>query len=357
LPIVTKWNLSVPLETATYINQLVSSNPAHSDGLNNADAHMRLIKSTIQATLPNFTAVALSSTQAQIDAATAAVGTSGVTLLSEAGVNFATNTGDGFTNPAAGEIDVKVGGSVLAKFLNSTTTFSTTNISASGNVTVGGTLTVTGAITGPGIVPIGASLMWFTDTLPAAGPNGTYAWANGGTLSRTTYAALFALFNTTYGAGDGSTTFNVPNLQEVAPVGKSTMGGASSPGLLPSIASGLKTVLGSLFGLDTNTLSSANLPPHNHSVFLKETAHSHAAHIATTNNVGGSSFAGPTGANPLNPAGGTSLGNTDTATTGMTIGSVSGTANDNQTAAGPGTSTAVNNVQPTRVVNWIIRVA
>jgi len=63
----------MPLETATYISQLTSTNPAHSDGLNQADAHLRLIKSVLQAQFPNFTAAVLNSTQAQLDAAVAAV--------------------------------------------------------------------------------------------------------------------------------------------------------------------------------------------------------------------------------------------------------------------------------------------
>lgn len=61
----------MPLETATYISDLVSSNPASSDALAQADDHMRLIKGTLKATFPNFTAAALSSTQAQIDAVAA----------------------------------------------------------------------------------------------------------------------------------------------------------------------------------------------------------------------------------------------------------------------------------------------
>lgn len=39
--------------------------------------------------------------------------------------------------------------------------------------------------------------------------------ANGQAVSRTTYAALFAAIGTTYGVGDGSTTFNVPNVADV----------------------------------------------------------------------------------------------------------------------------------------------
>lgn len=42
----------MPLETATYTDDLVTTNPASSDGMNNADDHMRLIKSTIKNTIP-----------------------------------------------------------------------------------------------------------------------------------------------------------------------------------------------------------------------------------------------------------------------------------------------------------------
>lgn len=41
------------LETATYINQLVAANPTHADGVNQGDAHLRLIKSVLQSTFPN----------------------------------------------------------------------------------------------------------------------------------------------------------------------------------------------------------------------------------------------------------------------------------------------------------------
>lgn len=56
-------------------------------------------------------------------------------------------------------------------------------------------------------MPVG-SIMWF------AGTSTPTAWlpANGAAVSRTTYATLFSTIGTTYGAGDGSTTFNVPSV-------------------------------------------------------------------------------------------------------------------------------------------------
>lgn len=59
----------------------------------------------------------------------------------------------------------------------------------------------------PPAMPTGMIFPWPGDTPP----EGSIV-ADGRELSRTTYAGLFAIFGTTYGAGDGSTTFNVPDL-------------------------------------------------------------------------------------------------------------------------------------------------
>lgn len=55
-------------------------------------------------------------------------------------------------------------------------------------------------------VPTGAVFQWDLPTAPTG-----YLLQNGAAVSRTTYAALFALYGTTFGAGDGSTTFNLPD--------------------------------------------------------------------------------------------------------------------------------------------------
>ena len=58
-------------------------------------------------------------------------------------------------------------------------------------------------------------------TVPYAGATAPTGWllCNGQAVSRTSYSRLFAAIGTTYGAGDGSTTFNVPDLRECNPVG------------------------------------------------------------------------------------------------------------------------------------------
>lgn len=61
----------------------------------------------------------------------------------------------------------------------------------------------------------------------SASPPTDWLICNGSAVSRTTYAALFAIIGTTYGAGDGSTTFNLPNTQDVFIYG---YGGATALG-------------------------------------------------------------------------------------------------------------------------------
>jgi hypothetical protein len=55
------------VETATYISQLDITKPAATDPKSEGDDHLRLVKSTIKATFPNFTAATLNATQAQLD--------------------------------------------------------------------------------------------------------------------------------------------------------------------------------------------------------------------------------------------------------------------------------------------------
>ena len=54
---------------------------------------------------------------------------------------------------------------------------------------------------------------------------------NGSAISRTTYSALFSSVGTTYGTGDGSTTFNVPNLVDKFIEGATTSGTVKAAGL------------------------------------------------------------------------------------------------------------------------------
>jgi len=73
--------------------------------------------------------------------------------------------------------------------------------------------------------PIGEIKMWPTTTAPT-----NWGLCNGQAISRATYATLFALIGTTFGAGDGSTTFNLPDMQQRIPIGKTAAGGLSTIG-------------------------------------------------------------------------------------------------------------------------------
>ena len=70
---------------------------------------------------------------------------------------------------------------------------------------------------GNDLIPAGSIIMYGAATAP-----GGWYLCQGGAISRTTYAALFSAIGTTYGAGDGSTTFNVPDFRDRAPYGAST---------------------------------------------------------------------------------------------------------------------------------------
>lgn len=64
-------------------------------------------------------------------------------------------------------------------------------------------------------LPIGVILPLSSDTIPEG-----YLLCDGSEISRTTYSTLFSVIGTTYGVGDGSTTFNLPNLNGRVPVGQ-----------------------------------------------------------------------------------------------------------------------------------------
>ena len=85
--------------------------------------------------------------------------------------------------------------------------------------------------------------------------------AYGQAVSRTTYATYFALVGTTYGAGDGSTTFNMPDLRGRTAIGKDNMGGSAASRVTSSSTNGANsTTLGGAGGAETHTLTTAQLP-------------------------------------------------------------------------------------------------
>ena len=72
-----------------------------------------------------------------------------------------------------------------------------------------------------GGIPAGSMVMWMAATVPAG-----WLLCDGATVSRTTYAGLFAAIGTQFGAGDGSSTFRLPNMRGRFPIGLDPDGSA-----------------------------------------------------------------------------------------------------------------------------------
>ena len=102
-----------------------------------------------------------------------------------------------------------------------------------------------------------------------------YFWllCNGKEVSRTVYHNLFDVIGTTFGAGNGSTTFNVPDLRGRVPVGDDIMGNTDAS-RMPSTGD----ALGESGGLHEETIGTANMPAHTH-----HNTHGHADNLAVAN--------------------------------------------------------------------------
>tara|TARA_B100000809_G_scaffold260451_1_gene307418 strand:- start:3969 stop:4532 length:564 start_codon:yes stop_codon:yes gene_type:complete len=110
-------------------------------------------------------------------------------------------------------------------------------------------------LTGIEGIPTGTIVPW-----SAAGIATGFLECNGTAVSRTTYAALFAIVSTTYGVGDGATTFNLPDLQDNVAVSKSGTKNLASTGGANTVTS-----TGNVGGSTANaTLATAQLASHTH---------------------------------------------------------------------------------------------
>ena len=101
----------------------------------------------------------------------------------------------------------------------------------------------------------GTIVPWSAASLPTG-----FLECNGAAVSRSTYSALFAIIASTYGGGDGSSTFNLPNLQDNIPMGKSGTKALASTGGANTVAAS-----GTVGGSTANaSLSEAQLASHSH---------------------------------------------------------------------------------------------
>jgi microcystin-dependent protein len=111
-------------------------------------------------------------------------------------------------------------------------------------------------LTGIQGVNTGLIVPWSDTSVPSG-----FLACDGTAVSRTTYANLFAVVGTTYGSGNGSTTFNVPDLQDNVAVGKSPTKAVASTGGANTVTSS-----GNLASLTigNHTLTTPELPSHTH---------------------------------------------------------------------------------------------
>ncbi len=86
----------------------------------------------------------------------------------------------------------------------------------------------------------------------------------GQAISRTTYAALFAAISTTHGAGDGSTTFNLPDCRDRVRAGYGSMGGSAASRLTNQSGGVEGDTIGAAGGAETHVLTVAQLAAHTH---------------------------------------------------------------------------------------------
>ena len=110
-------------------------------------------------------------------------------------------------------------------------------------------------LTGIEGIPTATIVPWSDTSVPSG-----FLECNGQAVSRSTYADLFAIVGTTYGAGDGSTTFAVPNLEDNVAVSRSPTKALASTGGANTVTS-----TGNVGGSTANaTLSTPQLAPHSH---------------------------------------------------------------------------------------------
>lgn len=199
----------MPVETPPYVNTFNPLWPQDSDTVSEGAAHIRNMKIALLASFPNVTGP-VTATQAVLNGADARV-----TLLE--------------ANRARRDIgDTFAGAMVFNSTIDALGAISSAS-SVSSATTINGTVGVHQA--GALLVPPGVISMYGGAAAPAG-----YLLCNGAAVSRATYAALFAVVSTTFGVGDGTTTFNTPNMTDRYPVGVGTVArGATAGSLTPAV--------------------------------------------------------------------------------------------------------------------------
>lgn len=218
-------------------------------------------------------------------------------------------------------------------------------------------------------VPSGTIQMWPGTVTPPAG----YLICDGSAVSRTTYSVLFGIIGETWGQGDNSTTFNLPDFRGLFPRGVDQGAGRD-----PDASSRTAIATGGNSGALVGSLQTSNFASHNHTQNAHnhtqdahnhgQNAHNHTqnshahgisdpghSHSIPTQNTGGSAGFSKGGNNATNTATGDS--STNISISAQTATNISATATNNPTTATNQSATATNNVtggNETRGINVYI---
>lgn len=159
-------------------------------------------------------------------------------------------------------------------------------------------------------VPPGTIIDYAGATTPVG-----YLLCAGQAVSRSTYARLFTAIGTLWGSGDGSTTFNVPDLRGMSVFGKDNMGGTAANRITVAGGNIDGTVLGNFGFLQNITITQANLPNITlplTSITVVDPGHHHTYNISIQQGF----QSGNSGGNMMSSTSGTTTGNS---TTGITL--------------------------------------
>lgn len=187
------------------------------------------------------------------------------------------------------------------------------------------------------VVFVGSILIWPMPGVPATG----YLECNGQAVSRTTFARLFAAIGTSYGVGDGSTTFNVPNLAGRVVVGFQS--GDPDFGTMAQVG-----------GAKTHTLVTGEIPAHSHG--LTDPTHAHG--LTDPGHTHGRNFAlggADTGSGSIITDGQRVAVDRTVANNSAATGATVNAASTGITSGSAGGGGAHNNIQPYMVMKYIIK--
>lgn len=184
-----------------------------------------------------------------------------------------------------------------------------------------------------------------------AGANAPTGWllCDGSAVSRGNYPDLFNTIGTTYGSGNGATTFNLPDLRGRVPAGKDDMGGTAASRLTSAVSGVSGTALGGSGG-------SQNIPDHSHQSYIRLFEYYNDAILGQSGASGAGGYNARTGAwttwqHPTTTIGGITVNDY----TGRSTPASTWVSQTNMISEGPSYQQTPQNVQPTLVVNYIIK--